>query len=107
MRALGRAFIRLLDWLRITDENRVLSLTHGFLVLACVVYWRHPDAITAATAAAAVANYSAKHIMRRREVKAEPQGPSPEVKELSRQVQALAAELQGFRTASTYANLRK
>ena len=56
----------LLRWLRVTDESHVLSLTHAFLVVACLVYWRHPDAITAATAAAAVANYSAKNIIRRR-----------------------------------------
>ncbi len=65
---------RLLFWLRVTDTDHVLSLTHAFLILACVVYWRHPDAVTAATAAAAVANYSAKNVIRRREKRLEVAG---------------------------------
>ncbi len=65
---------RLLFWLRVTDTDHVFSLTHAFLALACYVYLKHPDAITAATAAAAVANYSAKNVIRRREKRLEVAG---------------------------------
>ena len=43
---------------RVLDESGTLSITHGFIVLAGVVYYLHPDATTAATVAAAVANYA-------------------------------------------------
>lgn len=53
-----RSLISLLQWCRIADENGCLSLTHLFVGLAAVVYYLHPDAVTAGTAAAAVANYA-------------------------------------------------
>lgn len=52
------AIIRFLQWSRLCDEEGNVSLTHLFVILAAVVYFLHPDATTAATAAAAVANYA-------------------------------------------------
>ncbi len=106
---------RLLFWLRITDTDHVLSLTHAFLVLACVVYWRHPDAITAATAAAAVANYSAKNVIRRREKRLEVAG-DVEVKLAAvqaaldghdAQIAQVSQKVAGINTAAAVAGLRR
>ncbi len=106
---------RFLRWARVEDEDHVFSLTHAFLVVACVVYWRHPDAITAATAAAAVANYSAKNVIRRREKRLEVAGDM-EVRLAAVQaaldgVSAMAVKteqkLAGINTAAAIGNLRR
>lgn len=101
---------RLLFWLRITDEDRVLSLTHAFLVVSVIVYWRHPDAITAATAAASVANYSAKNVLRRRDKAAEApktEGITAPLEALSSRVATVEKELTGFKSAAAIASLRR
>ncbi len=105
---------RLLFWLRVTDTDHVLSLTHAFLILACVVYWRHPDAITAATAAAAVANYSAKNVIRRREKRLEVAADvserldahSEEIRGLTVKVENANQKLAGINTAAAIGALR-
>jgi hypothetical protein len=50
--------MELLYFLRITDESGTLSLTHWFVAVAVIVYWRHHDAVAAGVVAAAVANYA-------------------------------------------------
>ncbi len=101
-------FHRLLRWLRITDEDHVVSLTHAFLVLACIVYWRHPDAVTAATAAAAVANYSAKNVLRRRDKAAQAAAESAKGdSDIVNTVKALAADVQHLKSAANWTAVLK
>lgn len=116
MASLRTWIARLLFFLRITDEEGVLSLTHAFVVISMALYVKHHDAVTAGVVAAAVANYAtAKKVLpwlaatkdRSHEVELKKVETAADVKTTQEQVAKLAQSVRDLATPERLAAIRE
>ena len=100
------ALARFLVWVRLVNGDGNVSLTNLSIVGTFVVYFLHPDAVTASTFTATLAHYGYKRWMTQPDEA--PAAPSSDgVTAVLNRVALLEQQLAAYRTTQTIAGLKR